>query len=523
MKNLILVLAALLAASCTKSGLEHDARIVASPDLDHGMIELGERLDDPYTVENMEASLNDLYPTKAERVVLSATHYYVRFLPTGEAQYDRLEAMGVEMIDHPLDYSIVKEGDYYHDPGIDDESITWQYAVVSCDFPFPADIRHEIVDECFFAENAPQTKALEGIDWEAVERNSYVLTGNAAMLKPATKGSYPETCPSGRITVVDDYYGQNECGVAGVQVSCNSFVKFAHAYTDKDGYYKMNRTFTTDLRYRLVFKNEKGFGIGFNLLLIPASISTLGKNSPLGVNVRVDKFSEEKLFSRCVVNNAAYEYYERCKEDGCKIKTPPGNLRIWLFQLLSRSSSPMLQQGILVDNSILKEYLGIYLPLLKLFLPDIMLGLKDRNDYASIYNETVHELSHASHFVQAGKQYWETFIKFILVSYVTSGWMIFGNGTEENHGYCEVAEMWAFYHQTKLFRDRYRTNSVTFGGSYWFSPQIFLNIDQRGIDRFRIFRALRAEITDVEDLQSELINLYPESRSTINQAFDRYE
>ena len=83
--------------------------------------------------------------------------------------------------------------------------------------------------------------------------------------------------------------------------------------------------------------------------------------------------------------------------------------------------------------------------------------------------------------------------------------------------------MWAFFHQTKLFRDRYRTNAVTFGGSYWFSPQIFLNIDQRGIDRFKIFRALRAEITDIEDLQSELINLYPESRSIINQAFDRYE
>ena len=169
----------------------------------------------------------------------------------------------------------------------------------------------------------------------------------------------------------------------------------------------------TDVRYRLVFKNVKGFGIGFNLLLVPASISTLGKHSPSGVSIRVDKYSEDKLFSRCVVNNAAFDYYERCSEDGYKIKTPPGNLRIWLFQLISHSSTPMLQQGTLVDNSILKEYLGLYLPLLKLFLPDMMLGLKDRNDYASIYNEAIHELSHASHFVQVGKTYWETFIKYI--------------------------------------------------------------------------------------------------------------
>lgn len=517
------MLAALLAVCCAKSGLDPYGGSVSQTGLDHGMIVLGERLDDPYTVENMQASLDELYPTKAERVVLSATHYYVRFLPNGETQFKRLEALGIELTDHPLDYSIVKEGDYYHDPSISDGNITWQYAVVPKDFSFPPGIRYEIVDECFFAEDSQQTKAMTGIDWDAVERNAYVLTGNSGLLSAVTKEKYPDTCPSGRITIVDDYDGEVEQGVAGVQVSCNSFVKFAHTYTDKDGNYKMSRSFSTDVRYRLVFKNEKGFAIGFNLLLVPASISTLGKNSPVGVSVKVDKSSEEKLFSRCVVNNAAYEYYERCSEDGCKIKTPPGNLRIWLFQLLSRSSTPMLQQGTWVDNSVLKDYLGIYLPLLKLFLPDMMLGLKDRNDYASIYNETIHELSHASHFVQAGKTYWESFIKYILVSFVTSGWMVFGNGTEENHGYCEVAEMWAFYHQTKLFRDRYRTNAVTFGTSYWFSPQILLKIDQRGIDRFRIFRALRSEITDVEDFQSELINLYPESRSIINQAFDRYE
>lgn len=517
------MIAALVLASCTKTGTFQERRTVSPQELEHGMIVLGERLEDPYTVENMSESLRELYPTKAERIALEATHYYVRFLPDGDDQFSRLEGLGVEMTDHPLDYSIVREGDYYHDPEIDENCITWQYAVVPRDFEFPPDIRHEIVDECFFAESADRTKAMEGIDWEEVERNSYVLTGNEGMLADRTKGLYPDTCPSGRISIVDDYNGEEVYGVSGVQVSCNSFVKFAHAYTDKDGYYKMTRTFSTDVRYRLVFKNVKGFGIGFNLLLVPASISTLGKHSPSGVSIQVDKYSEDKLFSRCVVNNAAFDYYERCSEDGYKIKTPPGNLRIWLFQLISHSSTPMLQQGTLVDNSILKEYLGLYLPLLKLFLPDMMLGLKDRNDYASIYNEAVHELSHASHFVQVGKSYWETFIKYILISYVTSGWMIFGNGTEENHGYCEVAEMWAFFHQTKLFRDRYRTNAVTFGGSYWFSPQIFLNIDQRGIDRFKIFRALRAEITDIEDLQSELINLYPESRSIINQAFDRYE
>ena len=36
-------------------------------ELYHGMIQLGEKLDDPYTVENMRNAFTKVYPTKAER------------------------------------------------------------------------------------------------------------------------------------------------------------------------------------------------------------------------------------------------------------------------------------------------------------------------------------------------------------------------------------------------------------------------------------------------------------------------
>ena len=111
--------------------------------------------------------------------------------------------------------------------------------------------------------------------------------------------------------------------MAGVHVSCNSFVKFDHAYTDRDGYYKMKKTFASDLRYRLVFKNEKGFSIGLNLVLVPASVSTLGKSSPEGVSMTVTGDSDSKLFRRCVVNNAAYDYMSRCRPEDLGIAMPP--------------------------------------------------------------------------------------------------------------------------------------------------------------------------------------------------------
>ena len=516
----IFFLPALLLAACQES--------IESPDITwtdegeeplcHEMIELGEQLEDPYSVDNMTKALQTLYPTKAGRVILTPTDLYVRFLPVGDHQYDRLEKLGVSMLDHPMDYKIVKEGDYYQDPEVPEGEITWQYAVVPTDFSFPETITHEVLDSVYIAEHDTGTKA-DGIDWDAVEREAFMITGNEDMLAPVTKGG--GSTPSGRITITDDAFPDTVIGVKGVKVSCNVFVKFANAYTDEEGYYEMSRSFSSNPRYRLVFKNRKGFGIGFNLLLVPASISTLGKHSPEGLDVHIDSNSERKLFCRSVVNNAAYDYWESCSQDGVSIKTPPSNLRFWLFQCMSSSSAVMLQQGALIDNSLIGSFLGEYSSLVKMFLPDITLGLDGVEDYATIYSLAVHEMAHASHFAQVGTSYWDAYIKFIITSFVTSGFVTYGVGTEEDHGYCEVGEMWAYYVESVLFRERYGIER-TFGTAWWFSPEIFVNLDDRGINRFKIFKALTSDVHDREILQDKLLALYPECKAVINQAFGRY-
>ena len=304
----MLMLMTILTMSCSKEGLrtERGLDYTYGKHIPHEKIVLGERLQNPYTTENMSKALQALYPTRADRVDMKTTNLYVRFLPADQSEYDRLRAMGLDLMDHPMDYDIVVDGDWYHDPGVPEGDVTWQYAVVPREFSFP-DIRYEILDECYIAENDPGTRS-DGIDWAAVEREAYVLTRNGSRLaSPSTRASEKMT-PSGRITIEDeDYKGGHPFGVAGVRVSCNSFVKMSHCYTDRDGYYQMDKSFASDVRYRLVFKNEKGFSIGFNLVLVPASVSTLGKSSPEGVNMTVTKDSEEKLYRRCVVNNAAYD------------------------------------------------------------------------------------------------------------------------------------------------------------------------------------------------------------------------
>lgn len=489
-------------------------------ELSHGMIVLGDKLEDPYTVENMTKALMSVYPTKAGEIRIAPTDLYVRFLPKNQEEYDILEACCPDMLDHPVDFQIKREGDYYHDPDIPEGDITWQYAVIEKDFVFPAGIKYEILDRCYIAEHDVVTRSGDGgIDWGEVERESFRLTGNGNLLASGTKGS---DHPSGRITVLDELYDSDPIGVKGVTVSCNVFVKFAHAFTDEEGYYEMSKTFAGNPRYRLLFKNVKGFGIGVNLILVPASFSTLGKDSPTGVSCQIDKYSNRALFSRSVVNNAVYDYFDSCQSGGEMMETPPSNLRLWLFQNLDASSAVMLQQGTVVDGSLIGDFLGEYAPLVKMFLPDITLGLKGAEDYAAIYGSAVHELAHASHYMAVGNQYWNKLIRYILISFVTSGGVTYGVGTEEDHGYCEVAEMWAYYLQTKAYRDRYPDAARSFGTSFWFSPQIFTYMDERGINRFKIFQALTADVDSRDVLQAKLLSLYPECKTIINQAFDRY-
>ena len=520
--EICLLLAVVFTLSCSKDGLSPGVESGRDSirNIPHEMIVLGNRLENPYKTENMSKALSSLYPSKAGLVAVQPTDLYVRFLPKNQSELDMLQEADIKLLDHPLDYDILVEGDWYHDPEVPDGDVTWQYAVVPVDFNFPP-IEHQIIHNCFIPDTSESTRA-DGIDWEAVERQAYILTGNESRLNDSSTTKSGKVTPSGRITIVDDKAnGGKAFGVAGVRVSCNSFVRFAHCYTDRDGYYQMPKQFSANLRYRLVFENEKGFSIGMNMVLVPASVSTLGKAGPEGVNAVIDSSSEEKLFRRCVVNNAVYDYISRCRYDDMNILPPPYDLRIWLFHSLDVSSAVMLHHGAIFESSQISSLLGEFTTLLKHFLPDITLGVKYKNDYASLYSTACHELAHSSHFAQVGSGYWNKYIKYILESYVTAG-DAYGDGMSENAGYCGVGESWAYYLESMMYKERYGGAVPTFGNTYWFYPQIFRYLDDRGLSRSDIFSVLEGNVTTKDELKSALIRNFPQKKTVIEQGFGRY-
>ena len=80
-----IMLPALLLASCSKEGTSPEGNAPEVPEerqeqASHGMMMLGEKLDNPYSLANVKAAVASLYPS-SEVEDLAPTDYYVRFLP----------------------------------------------------------------------------------------------------------------------------------------------------------------------------------------------------------------------------------------------------------------------------------------------------------------------------------------------------------------------------------------------------------------------------------------------------------
>ena len=111
---------------------------------------------------------------------------------------------------------------------------------------------------------------------------------------------------------------------------------------------------------------------------------------------------------------------------------------------------------------------------------------------------------------------------YIIESFISSGGKTYGDGSGTKAGYCEIGEMWAYYMESLMYKERYGGNFPTFGTSYWFYPQIFRSLDERGLTCSRILAVLDNSVKSRTELKAALIASYPSSRASIEQVFSRY-
>ena len=171
--------------------------------------------------------------------------------------------------------------------------------------------------------------------------------------------------------------------------------------------------------------------------------------------------------------------------------------------------------------------------MVKKLLPDIIINTGSK-EYEKIFKTTAHELSHASHYAQVGKAYWQQYIDYILQCW-NKDLDLYGDRTVENHGYCGVGEMWGYfsgnwllhkYYVDHLYLDKDDYNwedPVSSDTKKWFKPQILWELVRDGVLTPReIFRGMTSDVISIDKMIVKLKSLYPNKAKSIETIFRKY-
>lgn len=119
-------------------------------------ITLGEKLDIPFTVKNMQKAYDKLLTNNNNSSVkkqlnIKASHYYYQFLPKDSIQYEKLVKDSIlDVSDVPLHYEIKSNGNFYQDPTLKESKFTYYYSVFPVDYKFPKEIEHRKIEDFYF-------------------------------------------------------------------------------------------------------------------------------------------------------------------------------------------------------------------------------------------------------------------------------------------------------------------------------------------------------------------------------------
>ncbi|MBR4272539.1 MAG: hypothetical protein IKQ30_06845 [Bacteroidales bacterium] len=141
------------ATSSVKGDVEDAEAIVT----DDGPIVLGDKLPNPFSLENMRKAIAEFQSRGLSKAELSTdiqpTHYYMRFKPKNVDEVDAVEAdTTVFYYSFPLDREIVGGSTNYRDPELPDSVPSYMYCTMPVDHVLP-NVEHEILEELYILED----------------------------------------------------------------------------------------------------------------------------------------------------------------------------------------------------------------------------------------------------------------------------------------------------------------------------------------------------------------------------------
>ena len=483
---------------------------------------LGRELENPYSLEYMRKALAELKKNNLSKsnlnIDISANYLYVRFLPADAEEFKLLTAdTTIELFDRPMLNEIEQEGEFYHDPSLPEDAITWQYTSVPVDYKFP-DIKYEILDSCFVPEDEPETLSKRGLDFPAEQLTAmaFKLAGQEYDFTLAKKRKVPQ----GDFRVYDTRTG-GYTGIAGIRVRVYNGIRWDKTHTDANGHYKMSKHYATGVHYFIKFHTSDDVYINNLMFDIDAANRGLGWHSKGGYSE--DFGTGSRVWMWGTVNNAIYVFKrELCPHFG--ITFPSMYLHVFASNGKSRDwagCTPMARHikvdigGLLNLCSTMMSMVGVK-QAANALAPDVMIF--PQNDTKRIYSTVFHEMAHVLHYKKVGENYWRAYTNFITAH------LGYGKRSHSNSGVVGIGEMWGNYfghylcdkYYLSYYYDSWKPNED------WYKPGIMAKLQtDAGLTPAQIFDCLTADVRTYESLKNKLKSKYGKG-AIIDKCFAYY-
>jgi hypothetical protein len=236
---------------------------------------LGTQMANPYTLTAMQASLdslNDVGIYSEREFTVRVTHKYLKYYPTNEDELDALHAdTNLFFYDYPLDYEVLVQGNFYHEPGISDSLPTPQYVVVPEGYTYNTTVAHEILEHLYIPE---EDIVLLGTGLnENLSFGNLLLDGAHKHVDPFFEPANPWTndpitgvggssgIRNGTIRIFDNRLDQF-IPMAGAEVTANRWFTTYSARVKSDGTYALDGgPFKKPADFAIYFRADPDFKI----------------------------------------------------------------------------------------------------------------------------------------------------------------------------------------------------------------------------------------------------------------------
>ncbi|MHB0756895.1 hypothetical protein [Polaribacter sp. M15] len=530
LRFLILTLIGILIYSCQNDDFIKEYSSSIQQPKSESIIKLGKKLENPFSVANMQRALDTIlkevkksksyqaksFQKSAEQIEIKETDLYVRFLPKDSLELNIIEKdTTLVLFDYPLDYEIEQEGEYYHDPEIPEDQISWRYAVVKPDYQFP-EVKHEILSDLFIPENSEgyreedtnvQAKSIysKTNSLSSLETVSLYLTNNLSeeekiAIEQEKKNNLQakRVCvwficwnvpdrwnPSGTIKLWDDRLN-NYYPMQGVKVRARRWFTVKTGITNSSGKFETG-SFRRPANYSIKWERHH-FSVKWSWWLFWSTTAWYNgpkQKSPWNLEIRG---GTQQYYA--TIFQAAHDYYYK---DSYGLTKPSRWGGFWKMRIRARKengrSSYIKARRIFNGSDISLQAWG------------------DSSDL--VYGTTIHELAHAAHRKVDGSAY---------NSLVSKGYTFSVYQTDAvSNSAKRVMETWATTVEIVLTNLRYKSylNDWDFEYGLWNDPSTN-NRQNFPLESQPIYTSLGYDLMDKInqriDIRHDYVGTYPEDR-----------